>query len=137
MHKSTFKMEGNILRQEPSVSPHNYTHLNVLQYTHKEIYFYFESRALQRKVRVCVRWWWVGGDHSQEFWCLLLCRYAAKGSVYVRHCNTELRKQVFPRFCRPAPWNHLNQCWATWITFKPNLGKKKWKFEAEPNLSKE
>lgn len=25
------------------------------------------------------------------------------GGVYVRHCSTELRKQVLPRLCRPAP----------------------------------
>jgi len=54
------------------------------------------------------------GGHSQEFWCLLLCRYAAKGSVYVRHCNTELRKQVFPRFCRPAPWNYSQRSYYYW-----------------------
>lgn len=48
---------------------------------------------------------WSGAEESylQELWCLPLCKYAARGSVYVRHCNTELRKQVFPRFSRPAP----------------------------------
>lgn len=42
----------------------------------------------------------------QEFWCFPLCKYAAKGSVYVKHCNTELRKQVFPRLYKPAPWKY-------------------------------
>lgn len=46
---------------------------------------------------------WERGNHSQEFWCFPLCKYAAKGSVYVKHCSTELRKQVFPKFSRPAP----------------------------------
>lgn len=58
---------------------------------------YFPSNRRERKMKMLE-------SHSHEVLCFPLCRYAARGSVYVKHCNTEFRKQVFPRFRNPAPW---------------------------------
>lgn len=42
--------------------------------------------------------------YLQELRFLQLCKYAARGFVHVRHCNTKFEKQVFPRFSRLTPY---------------------------------